>query len=89
VSSLVFGPLVSFSYLFSSPPPPPQTINRHLLVDSLLVEDDHIERMLDVPALVAYLRRQRPGMVQTEDQYAFIYRALLDEIRETSAAPRE
>ncbi len=35
---------------------------------------------LDVPALVHELRQQRAGMVQTLEQYAFIYQAAAEEL---------
>jgi tyrosine-protein phosphatase non-receptor type 9 len=42
------------------------------------VED--IQAAVDVPGLVASLRKQRRGTVQTAEQYAFVWQALMDEI---------
>jgi protein tyrosine phosphatase len=39
-----------------------------------------IHAALDLPALVASLRQQRCGMVQTLEQYAFVYHALREEV---------
>lgn len=36
--------------------------------------------LINVPALVLALRRERPGMVQTKEQYVFCYMAILEEI---------
>lgn len=40
---------------------------------------------VDVAALVADLRRQRLGMVQTRDQYVFCHTALLHFVRQLAA----
>jgi tyrosine-protein phosphatase non-receptor type 9 len=42
------------------------------------VEDIHAA--VDIPGLVAILRKQRRGTVQTAEQYAFVWQALMDEI---------
>ncbi|CAD7704834.1 unnamed protein product [Ostreobium quekettii] len=39
-----------------------------------------IERAVDVPGVVARLRRQRMGMVQTVEQYYFCYQAVIQEV---------
>ncbi|CAD7705408.1 unnamed protein product [Ostreobium quekettii] len=39
-----------------------------------------IEKAVDVPGVVARLRRQRVGMVQTVDQYYFCYQAVIQEV---------
>ncbi len=49
---------------------------------------DEVEAALDVPLLVHSLRQQRGGMVQTLDQYCFLYKAALDELEERQAAGR-
>ena len=46
---------------------------------------DEVEAALDVPLLVHSLRQQRGGMVQTLEQYAFLYRAALDELEARQA----
>jgi protein tyrosine phosphatase len=43
---------------------------------------DEVEAALDLPLLVHSLRQQRGGMVQTLEQYCFLYRAALDELEE-------
>ena len=40
---------------------------------------------LDLPELVHSLRQQRMGMVQTMDQYQFVYLALKEELGELAA----
>jgi protein tyrosine phosphatase len=47
---------------------------------------DEVEAALDLPLLVHSLRQQRGGMVQTLEQYCFLYRAALDELEERQAA---
>ena len=39
-----------------------------------------IERAMDIAELVRALRKQRRGMVQTGDQYSFIFHAVMDEM---------
>ncbi|GBF94107.1 hypothetical protein Rsub_07094 [Raphidocelis subcapitata] len=46
---------------------------------------DEVEAALDVPRLVHSLRQQRGGMVQTLEQYVFLYQAALDELEERQA----
>ncbi|KAI8476161.1 MAG: protein-tyrosine phosphatase-like protein [Monoraphidium minutum] len=46
---------------------------------------NEVEAALDVPLLVHSLRQQRGGMVQTLEQYCFVYRAALDELEERQA----
>lgn len=41
-----------------------------------------LEAALDLPALVHEMRQQRMGMVQTGEQYQFVYKALLEELRD-------
>lgn len=42
--------------------------------------EDDVARALNVRGWVTALRGQRVGMVQTREQYAFAYRAILDEV---------
>mmetsp|Transcript_28752 Transcript_28752/g.73184 ORF Transcript_28752/g.73184 Transcript_28752/m.73184 type:complete len:363 (-) Transcript_28752:1571-2659(-) len=42
--------------------------------------EEAIKGAIEVPAVVHSLRRMRRGMVQTMDQYEFIYRAMLEEL---------
>lgn len=44
------------------------------------VGSEAVHAALDLPALVHELRRQRCGMVQTLEQYAFVYQALYEEL---------
>ncbi len=44
------------------------------------VSSEAVHAALDLPALVHELRRQRCGMVQTLEQYAFVYQALYEEL---------
>lgn len=47
---------------------------------SIVLERLQNEDVLDLFQTVRTLRTQRPGMVQTEDQYQFCYRAILEYI---------
>jgi tyrosine-protein phosphatase non-receptor type 9 len=40
-----------------------------------------IVQALDLPSVVTSLRRQRGGMVQTADQYVFVYLVMLRELQ--------
>lgn len=51
----------------------------YIVIDAMLDRIKH-ERTLDVYGHVTVLRAQRNYMVQTEDQYVFIYEALLDAV---------
>jgi tyrosine-protein phosphatase non-receptor type 9 len=44
------------------------------------VREEDIHAAVDIPGLVASLRKQRRGTVQTAEQYAFVWQALMDEI---------
>ena len=44
--------------------------------------DAGAENAVSMKRLIAHLRKQRIGMVQTVQQYVFIYQAIYDEIRE-------
>ncbi|WIA20381.1 hypothetical protein OEZ85_004802 [Tetradesmus obliquus] len=44
-------------------------------------ERGEVEAALNLPALVHELRRQRMGMVQTLEQYAFVYQAIVDDLQ--------
>lgn len=46
------------------------------------VSEVQIRAAMDIPTLVADLRKQRRGSVQTSGQYAFIWRALMDELEQ-------
>nr|VZI20846.1 unnamed protein product [Spirometra erinaceieuropaei] len=48
------------------------------IVLDILLQQMRREHAINVPAAVARLRSQRNFMVQTEDQYAFIYEALVE-----------
>jgi len=52
----------------------------YIVIDAMLDRIDH-EQTLDVYGHVTCLRAQRNYMVQTEDQYVFIYEALLDAVQ--------
>ena len=39
-------------------------------------------KAVDLKRVVTNLRKQRAGMVQTEEQYIFCYHALLEELKE-------
>lgn len=41
---------------------------------------EQLDRAMDVPGVVARLRKQRMGMVQTIDQYYFCYQAVMQEV---------
>lgn len=43
------------------------------------------ENAVSMKRLIAHMRKQRIGMVQTVQQYVFIYQAIYDEIREAFA----
>ncbi|GLC42084.1 hypothetical protein PLESTB_001066400 [Pleodorina starrii] len=45
------------------------------------VRPDAVQAALDLPELVHSLRRQRSGMVQTIEQYAFCYQAVYEELQ--------
>lgn len=51
----------------------------YIVIDAMLDRIQH-EQTLDVYGHVTCLRAQRNYMVQTEDQYVFIYEALLDAV---------
>lgn len=40
------------------------------------------EKLIDIPTTVIQMRHERAGSVQTEDQYLFVYLALMDFIRQ-------
>jgi tyrosine-protein phosphatase non-receptor type 9 len=44
------------------------------------VREEDIHAAVNIPGLVASLRKQRRGTVQTAEQYAFVWQALMDEI---------
>lgn len=44
------------------------------------VTDEDIRAAMDIPGFVASLRKQRRGTVQTGEQYAFIWQAVMDEL---------
>ncbi|GFR47641.1 hypothetical protein Agub_g9383, partial [Astrephomene gubernaculifera] len=46
------------------------------------VRQDDVHAALNLPELVQSLRRQRGGMVQTMEQYAFCYQAVFEELTE-------
>ncbi|VEL17482.1 unnamed protein product [Protopolystoma xenopodis] len=46
----------------------------------ILLERLHYEKTVDVYGVVCGMRRQRNFMVQTEDQYIFIYDAILEAV---------
>ena len=41
-----------------------------------LIRKRGVSTVIDIYKMVAQIREQRSGMVQTEDQYAFVYRAV-------------
>lgn len=45
------------------------------------ITDDDIRAAVDIPALVAGLRKQRRRTVQTSGQYAFIWQAVIEEVQ--------
>jgi protein tyrosine phosphatase len=47
-----------------------------------LPDESVVEDTLDLPTLVHSLRQQRKGMVQSPQQYRFIYEAMAEEIAE-------
>lgn len=47
------------------------------------------EAAVSMKRIVAHLRKQRIGMVQTVQQYVFIYQALYDEIQEAFSRPQQ
>lgn len=57
----------------------PQT--RFLLEETLPDDETEFVRACDIKHLVTYLRDQRMGMVQTEEQYLFCYAATIDYVR--------
>jgi len=57
----------------------------HSIVEKILYDLKHNpqqEPAINVVKAVLAARRQRPGMVQTKEQYMFVYLALLERIRE-------
>lgn len=49
------------------------------------LDKNEVEAALNIPNLVHELRRQRMGMVQTLEQYAFIYKAIVDDLAARTA----
>ncbi len=47
------------------------------------------EAAVSMKRLIAHLRKQRIGMVQTVQQYIFIYQAVYDEIQEAFSASQQ
>jgi protein tyrosine phosphatase len=46
------------------------------------------ERTVDIVRILCDLRRDRGGMIQTNDQYQFLYRALSEYARTLQSSPR-
>lgn len=51
-----------------------------LIALDLGIRQYEITRTVDVPRVVYTIRRDRAGAVQTKEQYAFIYKVMLDSI---------
>lgn len=45
------------------------------------VKEEDIYAAMDIAGLVLSLRKQRRGTVQTAEQYGFIWRAVIEELR--------
>jgi tyrosine-protein phosphatase non-receptor type 9 len=52
-------------------------ITKKLEEEGVADDEDSIKKAVDIKLLVAELREQRAGMVQTEEQYVFCHKALL------------
>lgn len=53
-----------------------------LIALDLGIRQYEITRTVDVPRVVYTIRRDRAGAVQTKEQYAFIYKVMLDPINQ-------
>lgn len=53
------------------------------------VRDEDVRAAMDIRSLVASLRKQRRGTVQTTEQYGFVWQALIDELQVLLAEQEE